>query len=171
MAILTDRVPIVPLFTPSHVDHSTPPVNFGDVFDIEQLSKAIRRPVIQWHDIKVLPSENTDVVGCWSVWDAVQRGYGGPRRSQMYTVADVDVSYTRAPGYVKRTDDWDNDPSSSYWSVATLAFPTFHNSGLRDHQPAPSPRLNETKEPSEQIFCYDFGYYFVAAGVSLCPVD
>jgi hypothetical protein len=165
--MITDRIPIVPLFTPSHIGVSTPPISFQDVFDVQRLSRALRRPVLQWHDVKIPESETTDVLGCWSVWDAVQRGYGGPRRSMMYSVANLDMSYTRAPGYVKRTDDWENDPSSTFWSVATLAFPTFHNSGLHENEPLPSPRLNETKEPSEQIFCYDFGYYFVAAGVRI----
>jgi hypothetical protein len=58
LGLITDRVPVLPVFLPSHYmlnsygdEHS--PLPFGDVFDLSHLRKAIKKPVLEWRDIKV----------------------------------------------------------------------------------------------------------------------
>jgi hypothetical protein len=81
MALITDRVPIIPMFTPSHIGGHVPPINFGDVFDVPRLRKALGKPVLEWHQVKDQNNAVVDELGCWSVWQSVQAREGSPRFS------------------------------------------------------------------------------------------
>jgi hypothetical protein len=81
LALITERIPIIAKFTPSHVDNSAPPFAFGDVIDIPRLSQAIGSPVIEWHEVKDPKSDVLDDIGCWSVWESVQKLNPNPRGS------------------------------------------------------------------------------------------
>jgi hypothetical protein len=76
-------VPIIPKFIPSHIGGDTPPITFGDVFDVPRLQSALGIPVLEWHQVKDVDSENLDDLGCWSVWEAVQHDEQTPRGSYL----------------------------------------------------------------------------------------
>ena len=79
--MLTERVPIVGPFTPSHIGGDAGNALFSEVFDIEYLSDKIGMPVLEWHEVKNLstPTPEIEDIGCWSVWQAVQVRESGPR--------------------------------------------------------------------------------------------
>ena len=77
--MLTERVPIVGPFTPSHIGGDAGEILFSDVFDIDYLSQTIRIPVLQWSEVKNTSSLEIEDIGCWSVWQAVQTRESQPR--------------------------------------------------------------------------------------------
>lgn len=73
LAMITERVPVIPYFTPTHVGGgNAPTLAFGEVFDIPRLQKAIGSRILEWHEVKDPESEIIDTMGCWSVWKGVQ---------------------------------------------------------------------------------------------------
>lgn len=74
LALITDRIPVMPKFTPSHVlvDGHADHLPFGEVFDIPRLASLIRSPVLEWSDIKIDEDPVTESMGCWAVWSAQQ---------------------------------------------------------------------------------------------------
>jgi hypothetical protein len=76
---LTERVPIIGPFTPSHIGGDAGNVPFGEVFDVDYLSERIGMPVLEWHEVKNLSTPEVEDIGCWSVWQAVQVRESGPR--------------------------------------------------------------------------------------------
>jgi hypothetical protein len=79
LAMLTERVPIVGPFTPSHIGGDAGEILFSEVFDIDYLSETIRLPVLQWSEVKNSSSTEVEDIGCWSVWQAVQTRESRPR--------------------------------------------------------------------------------------------
>ena len=83
LAIITDRVPIIPPFIPSHVGGDAGSIEFGDVFNTTRLSESIGIPVVEWKDVKRPGSPIVDELGCWDVWQATQYDEHFPRRSEV----------------------------------------------------------------------------------------
>lgn len=73
LGIITNRVPIVPNFNKNsiHQRHDTPPIPFGEIFDVSRLRAALGIPILLWPEVKDEHSDFLDELGCWSVWDAV----------------------------------------------------------------------------------------------------
>ncbi|CCL99964.1 uncharacterized protein FIBRA_01989 [Fibroporia radiculosa] len=92
--------------------------------------------------------------GTWAQnWDATMRPL---------VLRDVDISYTRAPGWVKLIPGFQHDSSSSFWSIARLAFPDTRSAVLADagaHPTRPSEQKGSILSPDEQLLCYDYLYY------------
>jgi hypothetical protein len=86
LALLTERVPIIGPFIPSHIGGDAGEILFSDVFDIDYLSETIRLPVLQWSEVKKLPSAQVEDIGCWSVWQAVQTRESRPRLTYALTL-------------------------------------------------------------------------------------
>jgi hypothetical protein len=84
LGMLTGRTTIVPPFAPSHVGRDAPLVPFSEIFDLPRLQAALRVPLVEWHEVKDIESEETDTLGCWSVWNTVRQQ--GPRDSLLYEV-------------------------------------------------------------------------------------
>jgi hypothetical protein len=60
LAMLTERVPIIPHFNPTHIsrtslDTDVVDPNFGEVFDVPRLSKDLRMAILEWWQVKVCP--------------------------------------------------------------------------------------------------------------------
>ncbi|KZT30814.1 hypothetical protein NEOLEDRAFT_1174185 [Neolentinus lepideus HHB14362 ss-1] len=64
LGLITDRTPIVPPFTPSHIGGDVPPIPFGEVFNVSRLAQALGTPVLEWHDVKEV--RNNSELG-WSL--------------------------------------------------------------------------------------------------------
>jgi len=81
LALITDRIPVIPKFTPSHVlvDGHVDDLPFGEVFDVPRLASLIRSPVLEWRDIKIDESPVVESMGCWAVWPEQQYYDPNPR--------------------------------------------------------------------------------------------
>jgi hypothetical protein len=88
LAKITDRVPIMGQFVPSHVLGASN-IRFGDVFDIPRMRKSLGIPILEWHEVKDESSEVYDEIGCWNVWQAVQYRESFPRQSSIPDVVKL----------------------------------------------------------------------------------
>ena len=82
MGIVTDRVPVVAMFTPSHIGPA-PIMSFGEVFDVKRFTQESGVPLLEWHEVKDPSSQIVDAIGCWNVWESVQYYEHYPRGSSV----------------------------------------------------------------------------------------
>ncbi|KAK0233621.1 hypothetical protein IW262DRAFT_1331502 [Armillaria fumosa] len=160
LGMITDRVPVIPMFTPSHIGGSVPPIAFGDVFDVPRLRKALNKPIIEWRDVKDPGSNQLDNLGCWNVWESSQFYEPHPRGSPVLYHLGLDISYTKMPGWIKLYQDYEHDYATTFWALARFAYPETRNANLVT--PLPSPATNVSLPPDEQMLCYDYLYYVCA---------
>jgi hypothetical protein len=163
LGFITDRVPIVPMFTPSHINIGAgtpvPTIAFGDVFDVPRLRNLTGRTVLEWRDVKDPQSESVDEIGCWNVWEAVQYHENFPRRSSVPDHLKLDISYTKAPAWVKLIPDFEHDAHATFSSLMRLSFPqALHDNNLLV-TPLPSPLHGVSLPPDEHVVCFDYLYY------------
>ena len=74
----------------------------------------------------------------------------------------ADISYTKAPSWLKATPGDPNDKTSRFWDLARLSFPDARREWLNSGQPidqTPSPVLNAVEDPDQQMLCMDYLYY------------
>lgn len=81
LAKITDRIPVVGIFTPSHIGGDAPPIAFGEVFDVPRFIQESGIHMVEWDEVKNPDSEVLDQLGCWNVWEAVQYYEHFPRGS------------------------------------------------------------------------------------------
>jgi len=157
LGVLTNRIPIIAMFTPSHIGGHVPPISFGDVFDVPRLSQAMKIPVLEWYQVKNSSSGEFDEVGCWNIWEASQDREENPRRSSTPDILKLDISYTKAPTWIKMIPRYEHDQHISFGALASLAFPEgrAENAG----EPRESPQHRVKLPPDEQMLCYDYLYY------------
>ncbi|KDR85480.1 hypothetical protein GALMADRAFT_53717 [Galerina marginata CBS 339.88] len=157
LGILTNRVPIIPMFVPSHIGGSVPPIDFGEVFDVPRLVKAIRKPVLEWHQVKNISAGDLDELGCWNLWEAVQERENIPRRSSVPNLLKLDLSYTTTPTWIKLIPRYEHDQHSTFSSLAALATPE----GIAENavEPKESEQHRVKLPPDQQVLCYDYLYY------------
>lgn len=162
LGIITERIPIIPFFTPSHIGsvESVPAITFGEVFDVPRLRKLLQRPIIEWWEVKHNSSTEIDELGCWNTWEVVQFNEHFPRRSPTPGLLSLDISYTKAPSWIKVLPNFPYDQFASFWSLAVLAFPE----GRRDNlvEPRESPINHVKLPPDEHLLCYDYLYFTCA---------
>lgn len=73
-----------------------------------------------------------------------------------------DISYTKAPTWLKAAPGNQNDKTSRFWDLARLSFPDARRQWLNSGQPidqTPSPVLNVVEDPDQQMLCMDYLYY------------
>ena len=95
--MLTERVPIVGPFTPSHIGGDAGEILFSEVFDIDYLSQTIRIPVLQWSEVKDTSSLEVEDIGCWSVWQAVQTRESRPRMTNALSLQGLGENINTLP--------------------------------------------------------------------------
>jgi hypothetical protein len=97
IALLTQRIPIIPDFPPGHQGRKSGWVPFGKVFDTHRLAASLHIPILEWRDLKneSLPTEDHqylwdtqndykhEVLGCWSLWSTHGHDHGRPRESSL----------------------------------------------------------------------------------------
>ncbi|KAJ3787141.1 hypothetical protein GGU10DRAFT_349647 [Lentinula aff. detonsa] len=164
LGFITDRIPVVPMFTPSHINIGAtapvPSLAFGEVFDLPRMRNLTGKAILEWRDVKDPESETVDDIGCWNIWEAVQYREHYPRRSSAPEHLKLDISYTKAPAWVKLIPDFEHDPHATFWSLARLAFPQALHDNLVT--PLPSPLHGTSLPPDTQMLCYDYMYYVCA---------
>ncbi|KAJ7891580.1 hypothetical protein B0H13DRAFT_2529987, partial [Mycena leptocephala] len=164
LAMLTERVPILPAFNPSHFSGGSPDTEvvdttFGEVFDVPRLAKELRMPILEWWQVKDRKSTTVDSLGCWNVWQAAMEHSSGPQYSATPGKLNIDISWTIAPKWVKLKPDAANEAHAKFTGLMALAFPEQRNRNLRT--PSKSPLLGLSLPPNEQLLCFD-NLYFTA---------
>lgn len=82
LAKITDRIPIIPTFTPSwHIGGDAPGIAFGEIFDVPRFIEEAGTELLEWQDVKDPRSQEIEELGCWSVWQTVQKEEDRPRES------------------------------------------------------------------------------------------
>ncbi|KAL1951501.1 hypothetical protein VTO73DRAFT_650 [Trametes versicolor] len=158
---ITDRVPVVGMFTPSHIGGDVPPIMFGEVFDVPRFNEESGIQIVEWYEVKDPESQVVDDLGCWNVWEAIQYNEHHPRGSVVPEQwLKLDISYTKAPGWIKQIPDYQHDLCSTFWSLARLSFPEERAKNIGN--PLPSPVHNATLDPDEHMLCFDYLYYACA---------
>ncbi|EKM84096.1 hypothetical protein AGABI1DRAFT_67300 [Agaricus bisporus var. burnettii JB137-S8] len=160
LALITDRIPIIPMFVPSHIGGDKPNVDFSEVFDVQQLARDVGIPVLEWHQVKNRTSEVLDDLGCWNTWEAVQEHEHFARRSPVTSHLKFDISYTKAPSWIKVIPHFEHDRHAYFWALASLAFPESRQANLITPSESPFHRL--MLPPDEHLLCFDYLYYVCA---------
>ncbi|KAH9942961.1 hypothetical protein B0H21DRAFT_866317 [Amylocystis lapponica] len=142
LGTITDRVPIIAMFTPSHIGGDAETIAFGDVFDVPRFTKHSGIPIIEWHQVKDPSSGELEDLGCWDIWEAVQQNEHFPRNSAVLSHLGLDISYTKAPAWIKLIPNYERAKSIG--------------------DPLPSPQHQALLDPDEQVLCYDYLYYVCA---------
>ena len=83
LGFITDRVPVVAMFTPSHIGGDAPVITFGEVFDVPRFIRESGIPLLEWLEVKDPESDVIDDIGCWNIWEAVQYYEHYPRGSSV----------------------------------------------------------------------------------------
>lgn len=182
---ITDRVPILPMFTPSwHIGHDTPVITFGAVFDVPRFIQESGIPILEWHEVKLPydPSftnatydkvsdhdtvENAhseasnptlEPLGCWNLWQAVQHSDPKPRGSPIPALLGLDLSYTLSPDWVKMIPGYEHDKGASFWALARLAYGKDREENLGRGMTRSDVR-GELRDPDTDVLCFDYLYY------------
>jgi hypothetical protein len=182
MAMMTERVPIIGPFTPSHAIAGRMDVGnipFGEVFDMDHLSNAIGTPVLEWREVKNSSSTEVEDIGCWSVWQAVQTRESGPRNGNALTLQGLgkycinmrvsvihrprllDISFTAAPTSIQIIPWYEHDPHARFWTVASLLYSPDKEEAMKK-EPQPSKVHGTVLPPDEHLACFDYLYYLCA---------
>ncbi|KDQ15100.1 hypothetical protein BOTBODRAFT_301821 [Botryobasidium botryosum FD-172 SS1] len=161
LALLTQRVPIVGTFSPTHIGYNESLLHFGEVFDVQRLGREIKTPVLEWRDVKDESSKQVELVGCWSPWAATGTD-GQPRGNGNAHHFGIDVSYTRTPHDSNLLMSDRNDWHVKFWPLAELGFPDGRSRAIAVAPgPTSSNILHGFANPDEHILCYDFLYFAV----------
>ncbi|KAJ7493292.1 hypothetical protein B0H11DRAFT_2228073 [Mycena galericulata] len=168
LALITERVPIIPPFTPFNHTRRTPVLDFGEVFDVTRLQNVMGKPLLEWHQVKDPHSATVDVLGCWHTRPAalnMKSQRTQPYQSQAGSVPQFrdsasshvtlqTISYTTAPNWtLLRSDDAKEQEHSTFWSLASLTFPDRDASEIQD--PEPSFIRGVSLEPDQHLLCFD----------------
>ncbi|KAG8909948.1 hypothetical protein FRC00_009151 [Tulasnella sp. 408] len=153
LALITQRIPIVPPLvpSPSHLgfDKPLPMINFGEVFDLPRLRRAVRSPILEWKDVK-------------------RAHYGEPGAIKtppvegLETFLKLGVAYTPVPLSVALPRFPDQ---STFWGLAYLTFEEGRRAAFtHDKEVVPGPTLHSKQNiaPDENLGCFD-DLYFVSA--------
>ncbi|KAJ7124584.1 hypothetical protein C8R43DRAFT_1135539 [Mycena crocata] len=153
LALMTERIPILPRFRPVHLDeYNVSHLDFGDIFDVPRLERHLGKQVLEWRQVKDLESEKLDDVGCW---DIQQNKVWGMDDVYLEPPVDLklDISYTVAPEWFRLASETGN-PATFLWSLASLV--TFNKrAATLPSMPAPviSPAHQLALRPDDQLFC------------------
>jgi hypothetical protein len=168
LGIITDRIPVLPPFTPSHINigasHRVPPIDFGNIFDVPRLAKLLDKPILEWRDVKDEESDDWDSLGCWNIWEAVQDEQRFPRPSEAPDSLALDISYTSMPKDIKLYPGEVHDFHTTFWNLAKFAYPDTR--APRMGVTKPSPYMEVILPPDEDMLCFDYMYYVCASTVS-----
>ncbi|KAJ7483554.1 hypothetical protein FB451DRAFT_1029523 [Mycena latifolia] len=168
LSLQTQRVAIMPYFTPTHISRGDPTggptIDFGDVFDVPRLERALGQPVIEWWQVKDRTSKKYDALGCWNVWQAVNKDHKGPHFTVAPQRLKLDVSYTTAPASIKLLPNVGHDTHMTYAALAALSFSETRKRKLKGlPPPGTSPVLKAELPPDEQVMCFDNLYWAASA--------
>ncbi|KZO90791.1 hypothetical protein CALVIDRAFT_374971 [Calocera viscosa TUFC12733] len=158
----TDRVAIMPPFSPGHLDGSAGMMAFGDVFDIDRLQRLVKLGIVEWRDVKEMePTRGAaslrqwERMGCWSAYTA--GGQESPYEASLPGLFKLDVAFTyldpgryRLDGKRRYTD---------LVKLAHLGYPSERQWALSQNLTQPSSWYKMLTEPDDQLMCFDSLFY------------
>ncbi|KAF8336633.1 uncharacterized protein EI90DRAFT_3046566 [Cantharellus anzutake] len=155
LAMMTDRIPIIPPPSFSHHVDTREKLYFNQVFNVSSFSASLKWPILDWSEVKTPESEHPDIIGCWSTWE---RGAPEkqPRWSSVTEILFIDPSYTTTPTWASfGPPGW--PPRIS--AVSSLAYPQGRQWALENEKPVPSRHEKHELLPDEHLFCMDYIFY------------
>lgn len=182
LAILTERVAVLPPFAPDHhISWDGGIITFGEIFDLPHLRAALHKPVLEWKDLKQLPlstsskpfdTSEVEEIGCWSTRKEADPH---PIPARMFIRhLGLDPSYTRVPGSTRKSQD-KNDDHVVFASLAALVYPPTTEGQQKSSFSLPASgypvleagRLSSHKRsPEDKLTCFDFLYYATSGAES-----
>ncbi|EJT99004.1 hypothetical protein DACRYDRAFT_70192 [Dacryopinax primogenitus] len=157
LAQLTERIPILPSFAPSHLGQAAGLIPVSDVFNLRRLSERIHLPIIEWRDVKSANSTIVEEIGCWSPWIGGGQSNGQPRDTYLPAALGLDISYTPTPYSMKVYGE--GDSHTLYGRLMQLGFPSGRHEALQQVSPLPAPTSGRAFEPDDKLLCFDYLYY------------
>jgi hypothetical protein len=144
--------------------HAAGALPFGRVFNLTLLRKDLRRPILEWSDVKYIPSPTSvesppnserEELGCWST-----RPEHDPQPLRVNPLLNnlrLDVSFTRVPTSTRHNP---NNNRDDFVIFSKLVPYIFSHSPLRDRFEfmSPSP-LGHRLPPDEHLSCFDHLYF------------
>jgi hypothetical protein len=190
LGFLSDRIPIIPPFGPGpHIceSYSYPYIStliyqnrkagsagllpFGRIFNLTRARKEIHKPILEWSDVKDLPSptfvqsppdSEREPLGCFST-----RPDYDPRPNRVPEVVDhlqLDIAYSRVPTPSRLNASNNREDFLVFPNLAPYIFP---------RRPRPPPHghfefmeaspIGHKLPPDEQITCFDYLYYITSS--------
>ena len=146
-------------------------IPFGDIFDLADLRKQLRIPILEWRDVKKLPSRYskdpyvTSVIEPLGCWTTRKENEGEPIRAEnVVHHLGVDASFTRVPTRTRYQPENIDDPHVVFSELAALVHPRDPIVLPETLQAlAPSPG-GHWRRPEKHLSCFDT-MYFVTSGV------
>ncbi|KAF8992794.1 hypothetical protein BDQ17DRAFT_1369056 [Cyathus striatus] len=168
LATISDRIPIVPPFAPSHhISRSAGVIPFGEIFNLTHLQDTLQKPILEWRDVKDLPPPedsyaltSKEHVGCWSA-----RNIDEPTpfiADNMLDHLGLDVSYTRLPNHVRKQED-EKEIHVVFSELAALTYPESPSNDPSDFPLMLSSPMDYKLSPDQHLACFDF-LYFATSG-------
>jgi len=149
------------------IAHNASIVPFGDVFDLDFLRDHLHIPILEWRDVKSLPTSSdpnpypyassgslnseSEPLGCWSTRVPSE---GEPIRAEhIVDHIGVDVSYTRVPSFTRFSQDR-NEAHVIFPQLAALIYRSPSFSAVSRSHVAPTWRPYDDPEKEPDRFEY-----------------
>ncbi|TFK35143.1 hypothetical protein BDQ12DRAFT_655831 [Crucibulum laeve] len=174
LAMLSNRIPILPAFAPHHhLPMEAGVIPFGDLFDLPYLRTALQMPILEWRDVKALPSASSEdpyspseveSIGCWAAGSAAV----SPETVESYVRhVGLDVSYTHVPSNTRTHPENFGDHSLLFAPLAALIHPSGPSIQSKTLPLAKESPNGSRLPPDILISCFERLYYVVS--VSFAP--
>ncbi|KAF8972907.1 hypothetical protein BDZ97DRAFT_1691519 [Flammula alnicola] len=171
LGTITNRIPIIPPFAPSqHIPGSAGIVPFGDIFDLDYLRKKLQTPVLEWRDVKQIPSRSStgpystrevEAIGCWTTAQESQKTVMQPETIVRHL--GMDVSYTKIPLFTRFPSSDRDEIHVVFPQVAAAIYPEdplVEPDKLKNLQKSPK---GHQRTPDAHLSCFD-SLYFATSG-------
>lgn len=190
LGFLSDRIPIIPPFGPGpHIRESYSYIYiptliyqnrkagsagllpFSRIFNLTRARKEIHKPILEWSDVKDLPSPTSlqsppdserEPLGCFST-----RPDYDPHPNRVPEIVDhlqLDIAYSRVPTPSRLNASNNREDFLVFPNLAPYIFP---------RRPRPPPHghfefmeaspIGHKLPPDEQITCFDYLYYITSS--------
>jgi hypothetical protein len=158
----------------NHKAHSAGALPFSRIFNLTRARKEIHKPLLEWSDVKDLPSTTSvqsppdserEALGCFSA-----RPDYDPRPNRVRAVVDhlrFDIAYSRAPTEARLDPSNKREDFLVFSKLASYIFP---------RRPRPPPNghfefmeaspLGQKLPPDEQMTCFDYLYFITSSSVA-----
>lgn len=141
---------------------------FSQAFNLTSLRRALRRPILEWTDVKLIPSNASvkpdipssdpalEQFGCWSTRPQNSPNPAYIRGSE--NILKLDLSFTRIPLFAYFNPKDKGDPHTTFAGLAATILPGHQRPVTTTTLMAPS-RLGSKLPPNDHLACFDFLYY------------
>jgi len=168
LGFLSDRIPIIPPFGPlHHISLSAGALPFGRIFNLTRARKEIYKPLLEWSDVKDLPSltsiqpppdSEREPLGCFS-----SRPEHDPHPNRARPVVDnlrLDIAYSRVPTQTRLIPDNRREDFLVFGKLAAYIFPQRPRAPPHGHfEFMEASPLGQKLAPDKHMTCFDYLYF------------